>query len=278
MITAFILLLFFPSFSGALSVVAFTVWRILIYLYWQIVAGRKVLIILLQEQISNVSHRTGSRAFQRSRRRSQDRGSRGLERGRVSTVDQGSRSPGRGRMPEYEPRSRGRDTALPGYVQEGLGTASMLGSEREYPGRADYLQEGESKTPVNIQESSESPHSTDVLRACERPLISQAKSQNRFYAKQSKAEVVGLPIPENRDQPCLLSTECALCLASRVGCCAMRRKSPCQFPIPHRWSVMCANVTPPSESPAKFGLFAQPGHEPALSKLCDSSCAPSGCT
>ncbi|XP_033908185.3 transmembrane channel-like protein 5 isoform X2 [Acipenser ruthenus] len=112
MITAFILLLFFPSFSGALSVVAFTVWRrapsktcgpfrglavpydavsqwmdsveinfprsswvvwiynnliksvlffliltllvlILIYLFWQIVAGRKVLIALLQEQISN---------------------------------------------------------------------------------------------------------------------------------------------------------------------------------------------------------------------------------
>ncbi|MGH0131953.1 UNVERIFIED_CONTAM: hypothetical protein FKN15_008613 [Acipenser sinensis] len=112
MITAFILLLFFPSFSGALSVVAFTVWRrapsktcgpfrglavpydavsqwmdsmeinfprsswavwiynnliksvlffliltllvlILIYLFWQIVAGRKVLIALLLEQISN---------------------------------------------------------------------------------------------------------------------------------------------------------------------------------------------------------------------------------
>ncbi|KAK1162799.1 transmembrane channel-like protein 5 isoform X1 [Acipenser oxyrinchus oxyrinchus] len=237
MMTTFILLLFFPSFSGALSVVAFIVWRkapskscgpfrglavpydavsqwmdsvdidfqgsswavwiynnliksvlffliitllvlILIYLYWQIVAGRKVLIVLLQEQITNegkdktfllekieklkaqnsaqtalasgreaqrggaeVSHHTGSRAFQRSRRRSQDRGSRGLERGGVSTVDQGSRSTGRGRMPEYEPRSRGRDTALPGYVQEGLGTTSMLGSEREYPGRTDYLQE-----------------------------------------------------------------------------------------------------------------------------------------
>ncbi|XP_034782035.2 transmembrane channel-like protein 5 isoform X2 [Acipenser ruthenus] len=250
MMTTFILLLFFPSFSGALSVVAFIVWRkapsescgpfrglavpydavsqwmdsvdidfhgsscavwiynnliksvlffliitllvlILIYLYWQIVAGRKVLIVLLQEQISNegkdktfllekieklkaqisaqtaqrggaeVSHRTGSRAFQRSRRRSQDRGSRGLERGRVSTVDQGSRSPGRGRMPEYEPRSRGRDTALPGYVQEGIGTASMLGSEREYPGRADYLQED----PYSQEDSTGPPVPSALVQA-----------------------------------------------------------------------------------------------------------------
>ncbi|MGH0162548.1 UNVERIFIED_CONTAM: hypothetical protein FKN15_065244 [Acipenser sinensis] len=36
------------------------------------------------------------------------------------------------------------------------------------------------------------------------------------------------------------------------------------------------NVTPSSGSPAKFGLFAQPGHELAPSKLCDSSCVPSG--
>ncbi|XP_041134501.1 transmembrane channel-like protein 5 isoform X2 [Polyodon spathula] len=252
MMTAFILLLFFPSFSGALSVVALTVWRrapsktcgpfrglavpydavsqwmdsvdidfhgsswavwiynnliksvlffliitllvlILIYLYSQIVAGHKVLIILLQEQISNegkdkifllekieklkaqssartalasdreaqrggaeVSRHTGSRGFQRSQRRSQDQSSRGLERGRVLTVDQDSRSSGRGRMPEYEPRSRGRDTALPGYVQEGL-----LGSERGYPGRANYLQEA----PYSQEDGTAPPVPSALVQA-----------------------------------------------------------------------------------------------------------------
>ncbi|MGH0131978.1 UNVERIFIED_CONTAM: hypothetical protein FKN15_048067 [Acipenser sinensis] len=48
-----------------------------------------------------------------------------------------------------------------------------------------------------------------------------------------------------------------------VRSCVMRRMSPCPFPIPHPGSIR-TNVTPPSESPAKFGLFAQPGHELVL--------------
>ncbi|MGH0115466.1 UNVERIFIED_CONTAM: hypothetical protein FKN15_000101 [Acipenser sinensis] len=195
MMTTFILLLFFPSFSGALSVVAFIVWRRApsktcgpfrglavpydavsqwmdsmeinfprsswaVWIYNNLIKS-VLFFLILTLLVLWVSHRTGSRAFQRSRRRSQDQGSRGLERGRVSTVDQGSRSPGRGRMPEYEPRSRGRDTALPGYVQEGLGTASMLGSEREYPGRADYLQED----PYSQEDSTGPPVPSALVQA-----------------------------------------------------------------------------------------------------------------
>ncbi|XP_041085223.1 transmembrane channel-like protein 5 [Polyodon spathula] len=244
MMTAFILLLFFPSFSGALSVVAITFWRrapsktcgpfrglavpydavsqwidsmkinfprsswvvwiynnliksvlffliltllvlILIYLFWQIVVGRKVLIALLQEQISNEgkdktfllekieklkaqrsaqpaqrggaeeSQRTGSKDFKRSRRRSQDLGSRGSERRRVSSIDQGSRSPGRGRVPGRDSGSRssrrgqmlGRDV---GSVSPGRGRVPEYepsSGERDIalPG---YVQEGQGATPL----------------------------------------------------------------------------------------------------------------------------------
>ncbi|MGH0147120.1 UNVERIFIED_CONTAM: hypothetical protein FKN15_043499 [Acipenser sinensis] len=55
----------------------------------------------------------------------------------------------------------------------------------------------------------------------------------------------------------LIHSECARCLASRVRCCAMRRRSPCRFLIPHPWESQ---------------------NELAPSKLCDSSCAPSGST
>ncbi|MGH0127788.1 UNVERIFIED_CONTAM: hypothetical protein FKN15_032093 [Acipenser sinensis] len=62
---------------------------------------------------------------------------------------------------------------------------------------------------------------------------------------------------------------------NRVRCCAMRIKSPCWFPIPHPGSVR-ANVTPPSESPERFGFCAQPGRGQASSEMCDSSCAARG--
>ncbi|KAL8175446.1 UNVERIFIED_CONTAM: hypothetical protein K2H54_025243, partial [Gekko kuhli] len=51
--TLFIFLLFFPSFTGVLSVIAVIVWRIITYLYWQIIDGRKIMVKLLQEQIIN---------------------------------------------------------------------------------------------------------------------------------------------------------------------------------------------------------------------------------
>uniref|UniRef100_A0A6I8NQ97 Transmembrane channel-like protein n=1 Tax=Ornithorhynchus anatinus TaxID=9258 RepID=A0A6I8NQ97_ORNAN len=53
MMTLFIFLLFFPSFSGVLCVLAITVWRIITYLYLQIIEGRKIMILLLHEQIIN---------------------------------------------------------------------------------------------------------------------------------------------------------------------------------------------------------------------------------
>ncbi|EDM17700.1 rCG39751, isoform CRA_b [Rattus norvegicus] len=53
MITFFIFLLFFPSFTGVLCTLAITIWRIITYLYWQITEGRKVMIRLLHEQIIN---------------------------------------------------------------------------------------------------------------------------------------------------------------------------------------------------------------------------------
>uniref|UniRef100_A0A8C8ZZZ8 Transmembrane channel-like protein n=1 Tax=Prolemur simus TaxID=1328070 RepID=A0A8C8ZZZ8_PROSS len=53
MMTFFILLLFFPSFTGVLCTLAITIWRIITYLYWQITEGRKIMIRLLHEQIIN---------------------------------------------------------------------------------------------------------------------------------------------------------------------------------------------------------------------------------
>uniref|UniRef100_A0A2K6G9Z5 Transmembrane channel-like protein n=1 Tax=Propithecus coquereli TaxID=379532 RepID=A0A2K6G9Z5_PROCO len=53
MMTVFILLLFFPSFTGVLFTLAITIWRIITYLYWQITEGRKIMIRLLHEQIIN---------------------------------------------------------------------------------------------------------------------------------------------------------------------------------------------------------------------------------
>ncbi|KAF6127719.1 transmembrane channel like 5 [Phyllostomus discolor] len=53
MMTFFIFLLFFPSFTGVLCTLAITIWRIITYLYWQITEGRKIMIRLLHEQIIN---------------------------------------------------------------------------------------------------------------------------------------------------------------------------------------------------------------------------------
>uniref|UniRef100_A0A2K6S327 Transmembrane channel-like protein n=1 Tax=Saimiri boliviensis boliviensis TaxID=39432 RepID=A0A2K6S327_SAIBB len=53
MMTFFIFLLFFPSFTGVLCTLAITIWRIITYLYWQITEGRKIMIRLLHEQIVN---------------------------------------------------------------------------------------------------------------------------------------------------------------------------------------------------------------------------------
>ncbi|XP_068824829.1 transmembrane channel-like protein 5 isoform X3 [Capricornis sumatraensis] len=53
MMTLFIFLLFFPSFTGVLCTLAITIWRIITYLYWQITEGRKIMIRLLHEQIIN---------------------------------------------------------------------------------------------------------------------------------------------------------------------------------------------------------------------------------
>ncbi|KAF3843975.1 hypothetical protein F7725_016023 [Dissostichus mawsoni] len=51
--TIFIALLFFPFFVGAVSMVAFTAWRVIIYIFWQVTRGRKLLIRVLRQQIVN---------------------------------------------------------------------------------------------------------------------------------------------------------------------------------------------------------------------------------
>ncbi|KAG2455945.1 TMC5 protein, partial [Polypterus senegalus] len=53
MMTIFILILFFPSYVGVLVTIAVIFWRILIYVYYQIVVGRKMLIAILRDHIAN---------------------------------------------------------------------------------------------------------------------------------------------------------------------------------------------------------------------------------
>ncbi|MGH0116397.1 UNVERIFIED_CONTAM: hypothetical protein FKN15_035701 [Acipenser sinensis] len=106
-------------------------------------------------------------------------------------------------------------------------------------------------------------------------LICTRLSQILQQEKRSYEGVHTHRIPDYSIRFQVHKTMCKFWHSHRVLCCAMRRSNPCWFPIPHSGSAS-ANVTPSSGSPATFGLFAQPGHELAPSKLCDSSYAPSG--
>ncbi|MGH0159988.1 UNVERIFIED_CONTAM: hypothetical protein FKN15_061032 [Acipenser sinensis] len=119
------------------------------------------------------------------------------------------------------------------------------------------------------------PHVGEILEGSLTDVLTSLKPESLLRrAIQSRGGQATDP-GEQRSALHFIHSECALCLASRVRCCAMRIKSPCWFPIPHPGSVR-ANVTPPSESPERFGFCAQPGRGQASSEMCDSSCAARG--